>query len=114
MKLVSIIDYGCGNILSIKRAVESLGFKAELTNNYEKILKSSSLILPGVGAFGNAMKLLEKKNLIEVIKQFALIGKKTNFGNLFRNAIITQKVLNLRARRIRFNTRRSSKIVIQR
>lgn len=80
MKLVSIIDYGCGNILSIKRAVESFGFKAELTNNYEKILKSSSLILPGVGAFGNAINLLEKKNLIKVIKQFALIEKKPILG----------------------------------
>ena len=62
MKIVSIVDYGCGNILSIKRAVEFVGFKAELTSSPEKILKSTSLILPGVGAFGNAINLLKKKN----------------------------------------------------
>ena len=68
MNLVSIIDYGCGNILSIKRAVEAVGFRAELTNDPKKITKSTSLILPGVGAFGNAINLLKKKNLIDVIK----------------------------------------------
>ena len=40
MNLVSIIDYGCGNILSIKRAVEAVGFRAELTNDPKKITKA--------------------------------------------------------------------------
>lgn len=80
MKIVSIVDYGCGNILSIKRAVEYVGFKAELTSSPEKILKSTSLILPGVGAFGNAINLLKKKKLINVIKQFALNDKKPIMG----------------------------------
>ena len=80
MNLVSIIDYGCGNILSIKRAVEAVGFRAELTNDPKKITKSTSLILPGVGAFGNAINLLKKKNLIDVIKKFALKEKKPILG----------------------------------
>lgn len=80
MKSVSIIDYGCGNILSIKRAVEFIGFKAELTSDSESILKSDSIILPGVGAFGNAINLLKKKKLINVIKNFSLNEKKPLLG----------------------------------
>ena len=70
MKSVSIIDYGCGNILSIKRAVEFIGFKAELTSDSESILKSDSIILPGVGAFGNAINLLKKKKINKCDKKF--------------------------------------------
>ena len=95
MKIVSIVDYGCGNILSIKRAVEYVGFKAELTNNPEKNIKKHVFNFTGVGAFGNAINLLKKKKLINVIKQFALNEKKTNYGNLFRNAVITLKKLRI-------------------
>ena len=60
MKKITIVDYGVGNILSISRAVEEVGFNTELTNNHNKILGSDLLILPGVGAFENAMELLKK------------------------------------------------------
>ena len=90
MKSVSIIDYGCGNILSIKRAVEFIGFKAELTSDSESILKSDSIILPGVGAFGNAINLLKKK-INKCDKNFSLNEKKTITRNMPRNAIIIIK-----------------------
>jgi glutamine amidotransferase len=68
-KNISIIDYEVGNILSVKRSVEILGFNAFVTNEKNKILNSDKIILPGVGAFKNGMNLLKKHNLIEVLKE---------------------------------------------
>lgn len=68
MKKITIIDYGCGNLLSIKRAVEKVGFEANVSRNLRDLKESTHLILPGVGAFGNAINSLNKLNLIEVIK----------------------------------------------
>ena len=69
MKKITIIDYGCGNLLSLSRAIEFLGYESETTRDTNKIINSSHVILPGVGAFGNAMKKIEentdfKKNMI--------------------------------------------------
>ena len=58
MKKVTIIDYGCGNILSLRRAIEEIGHKTEITNKSKDILKANFLILPGVGAFSYAMNLV--------------------------------------------------------
>ena len=60
MKKVAIIDYGCGNILNLVRAVKYLGYKVEVTNEKKKIISSSNVIFPGVGSFGNAVKKLKK------------------------------------------------------
>jgi len=75
MKKITIIDYDCGNILNLARALEFLGYAAETTSDNKKILGSSHVILPGVGAFGNAIKNLEKRNLREVILEYAKLNK---------------------------------------
>ncbi len=80
MKKISIIDYGCGNLLSIKRALEKIGHESLITNRQDDILKSDFLILPGVGAFQNAMKLLNDKDLINVLNKFVLDKSKRLFG----------------------------------
>ena len=67
MKKITIIDYGCGNILNLARAIEFVGCEAEITRDRKKIINSSNLILPGVGAFGNAMKKLEEYELTKTI-----------------------------------------------
>ena len=67
MKKITIINYGCGNILNLARSVEFLGYEAEITNDKEKILNARHLILPGVGAFSTAAKQLDKYNLYESI-----------------------------------------------
>ena len=67
MKTITIIDYGCGNILNLVRAISFLGYKAEVTNDKKKILNSSHVILPGVGAFGNTMQQLKKYDLQNTI-----------------------------------------------
>ena len=74
-KKVIIIDYGLGNILSIKNAVEYLGHKSILTSDPKIIEKSKILILPGVGSFNDAMKKLNKLKITDSIKKNIEINK---------------------------------------
>lgn len=71
--MIAIIDYGAGNIFSVKNALDFLGAESKLTSNIGEIMSADKLILPGVGAFGNAMEMLGKSNLIDVIIQQAQI-----------------------------------------
>jgi len=80
MKTVTIIDYGCGNILNLVRAIEFIGYKTETTNDKKKILNSSHVILPGVGAFGNAINLIDEYNLRDTILEYAKIKKRPLLG----------------------------------
>lgn len=75
--MVAIIDYDAGNIKSVEKAIAYLGKEAVITRNPEEILKADHVILPGVGAFGDAMDKLEKYGLIPVIEQ--VVAKKTPF-----------------------------------
>lgn len=70
-----IIDYGMGNLFSVKLACEAVGLGAFISNNKSDISKASALILPGVGAFGDAMANLKKLDLITPIKEFVNSGK---------------------------------------
>lgn len=67
--MVAIIDYDAGNIKSVQKAIEYLGEEVIITRNPEEILQASRVILPGVGAFGDAMEKLHKYHLVEVIKE---------------------------------------------
>lgn len=69
--MFSVIDYDTGNTRNLKKALDYLNIDNELTDDREKILNSEAVILPGVGAFKAAMKELEKRNLVEVLKQVA-------------------------------------------
>jgi len=75
MKKITIIDYGCGNILNLSRAIKFIGYEVEVTHDHKKIIKSSHTILPGVGAFGNAMKQLEKYGLPNTIQEYVKLSK---------------------------------------
>jgi len=66
---VVIINYNAGNLLSVQRAFEYCGVKAELTSDHKKILSASKVVLPGVGAFGAAMGELKNSGLDDVIKE---------------------------------------------
>ena len=80
MKKIVIVDYDCGNLLSLKRGIEKIGLTSEISRDQNKILNSTHLILPGVGAFGNAMDLLKKFDLENIIKKYALEMKKPLLG----------------------------------
>ncbi|XDD45076.1 imidazole glycerol phosphate synthase subunit HisH [Leptospira sp. WS39.C2] len=71
---VLIIDYGVGNLLSVQRGFEYCGAKVEITSDPNRILKASHVILPGVGAFANAMEALHERNLTEVIHEVVKKG----------------------------------------
>lgn len=68
--MIAIVDYGMGNLRSVKKAFEKLGFSANVTRSPEEILRSSGLVLPGVGAFGDCMKNLEEYGLVKPIESF--------------------------------------------
>ena len=69
--MVAIIDYDAGNIRSVEKAVRYLGKEVTVTSEPEEILAADRVILPGVGAFGDAMKRLHAMGLVEVIGQAA-------------------------------------------
>ena len=68
--MIVIIDYNLSNLNCVLSAVKYLGFEAKITNEKLKYIKSASkLILPGVGAFPDAIKNLKKLNLFDVLNQ---------------------------------------------
>ena len=67
--VVTIIDYGMGNLFSASKACQYLGEETELAGTPEKIVKAEKLILPGVGAFGEAMKNLRDRGLEQPVKE---------------------------------------------
>lgn len=69
--MVAVIDYGAGNLHSVKNALDFIGVSSKITSSREEILSAEHIILPGVGAFGDAMESLEKSGLKEVVKQAA-------------------------------------------
>ncbi|HIF9333172.1 TPA: imidazole glycerol phosphate synthase subunit HisH [Photobacterium damselae] len=66
---VVIIDTGCANIASVKFAIERLGYPVTVSKDPEIVLSADKLLLPGVGTAAEAMKNLEQRNLIQLIKQ---------------------------------------------
>ena len=67
--MIAIIDYGAGNIFSVKNALDYLGLPAALTADPEAIRNADALILPGVGAFPSAMQMLHDSGLTGVIRE---------------------------------------------
>ena len=69
MKKISILDYGMGNIASLKNAIEKVGFNVEFFSN-NKTINSNILVVPGVGAFNTAMKIFKREKYDEIINNF--------------------------------------------
>ena len=75
--MIAIIDYDAGNIKSVEKALQKLGADVVITKDAEEILRADKVILPGVGAFGDAMSNLKKYGLDKVIYQ--VVEKGTPF-----------------------------------
>ncbi|TFE24756.1 imidazole glycerol phosphate synthase subunit HisH [Cohnella luojiensis] len=73
--MIAIIDYGMGNLHSVSKAVERLGCDVIATSDPERILAADGAILPGVGAFGDAMANLRDTGLADTVKAYAASGK---------------------------------------
>lgn len=67
--MTAIIDYDAGNLRSVEKALEALGETGVITRDKEEILAADRVILPGVGAFGDAMERLHRYDLVKVIRQ---------------------------------------------
>ena len=72
--MIAIIDYDAGNLKSVEKALISLGEDCVVTRDAETILGADKVILPGVGAFGDAMEKLHRFGLVEVIRKVAAAG----------------------------------------
>lgn len=75
--MIAVIDYDAGNIKSVEKALQFLGAEVVVTRDPEVLLAADKVILPGVGAFGDAMARLEEYGLVTVIKQ--IVAKGTPF-----------------------------------
>lgn len=73
--VVTVVDYGMGNLLSVIRALEHCGARVAVESSPSSISKAGLLILPGVGAFNDGMAELEQRNLIETIRSHAASGR---------------------------------------
>ena len=73
--MIAIIDYGVGNLFSLKSSFAAIGADVKITNKKEDIESADRIILPGVGAFEDAAKKLWESGLVDVIKEQAAKGK---------------------------------------
>lgn len=75
--MIAVIDYDAGNIKSVEKALIYLGEEVKITREKEEILSADGVILPGVGAFGDAMEKLHAYGLVEVIRE--VVSRKIPF-----------------------------------
>lgn len=74
-KVIAVVDYGEGNIGSVVKAVEHLGYQAKVTQNEQEIIQASHVIVPGQGAFKQAMRQLRHLDLVDCIQERILSNK---------------------------------------
>ncbi|MBR4451989.1 MAG: imidazole glycerol phosphate synthase subunit HisH [Clostridia bacterium] len=73
--MIAIIDYGVGNLFSLKSSFSMIGAEAEVTDDSEKLQSADKIILPGVGAFSDAAEKLRESGMSELVKKLAGEGK---------------------------------------
>lgn len=73
--MIAIVDYNMGNLASVKNAFDLLGEKVVVESDPEKLSRYDRIILPGVGAFGDAMEHLHQRGMDEAVRQYAQSGK---------------------------------------
>ena len=69
--MIAIVDYGAGNLFSIANALEHLSISYQITQEPQALYESDGVLLPGVGAFPDAMAMLREKDLIPILRQMA-------------------------------------------
>ena len=89
--MISIVDYGAGNLGSIANMLRKLGYPAIITSNPEDIKKAEKLILPGVGNFDYGMSKLRESGLVEILNQKVLEDKIPILGICLGAQLMTKK-----------------------
>ena len=95
--MIAILDYGVGNLFSLRSSLQQLGLQAVVTADADAIRAADRLILPGVGAFGDAMAKLTATGLVPVLKEQAeekpllgiCLGMQLLFKALYRILVLT-------------------------
>ena len=77
--MITLLDYGAGNVRSVINAIESLGENVIVVSEIEDILSAEKLVFPGVGNFENMMRILNKKNYVDALKDY-LLSDRPFFG----------------------------------
>lgn len=90
-KKVGIVDYGMGNLLSVCHAVERAGGEIKLCATAEELRSSERIILPGVGAFGDCMRNLRERGLIEILHKLVLEEKRPVLGICLGMQVMARK-----------------------
>lgn len=90
MTKITIVDYGMGNLHSVKNKLERLGFSPNVSNNKDVILSSDKIILPGVGHFGKGMSNINTLEIKAALNEFALIQKKPILGICLGMQLLTE------------------------
>ena len=78
--MIAIIDYGVGNVASIKNMLKKSGHEAFLTNNHDELRNATKLILPGIGAFDSCAQNLDIFNLREILNELVITNQKPILG----------------------------------
>lgn len=86
---ILIIDYGAGNLFSVKNAIKFLGKDSIISSDKKELLEADKLILPGVGSFPDAMKMLREKGLVDIIQNIS--GDKPLLGICLGMQILFEK-----------------------
>ena len=73
--MIAIIDYGVGNLFSLKSSLAAIGYEASVTNDEREIAGADKILLPGVGAFEDAASKLRKSGMADLVKEQAAAGK---------------------------------------
>ena len=73
--MVAIVDYGVGNLFSLKSSFAAIGVEAIVTSDADELRRADRIVLPGVGAFGDAADKLRQSGLFEVVRELAAGGK---------------------------------------
>ena len=79
-KTLAIVDYGMGNLNSVKKKLDRLKTTASITSNPKDIIKADKIVLVGVGHFAKAMKNIKELNLLDTLNEVAIIKKKPVLG----------------------------------
>jgi len=72
--MIALIDYGIGNLRSVQKALEHVGAEVSLTSDPQVILNADKVVLPGVGAFGDGMKGMRERGLVETVNEVIRVG----------------------------------------
>jgi imidazole glycerol-phosphate synthase subunit HisH len=89
--MIAVIDYGLGNLTSVAGAIERIGHKAVITSDVQVLADADKLILPGVGAFGDGMRRLRERGLIDPLTELVQSQEKRILGICLGSQLVTDE-----------------------